>query len=206
MSKEKEDSLTPCEKLGYKVGDTFLKCKDDSGFRSGSLIELIKDDGSECPEFKLVSGFCSFDDNISFECLEYIKKVSSSGDEIPETAKSFSSVYKEVSDLVDSKSVTKPESGVKYDDGKLRYSLLPKETLDEVVKVLEFGSRKYAEDNWQKVPQARTRYYDAMNRHIQAWWNGEETDKETGCSHLAHAVCCSMFLMWFDKNKPVVSG
>lgn len=90
--------------------------------------------------------------------------------------------------------------GVKGDVGKLRWSLLPDGVVREVVKVLEFGAKKYQVDNWQKVPEPRTRYYDALIRHVEAWWLGERKDPESGCHHLAHAVCCGFFLMWFDEN------
>ena len=90
------------------------------------------------------------------------------------------------------------EKGVKHDIGKLRMSLLPIEPLTEVLTILEFGAVKYAPGNWQKVDNARTRYFDAAQRHILAWWQGEQTDSESGKHHLAHAVCCLMFLMWFD--------
>ena len=96
--------------------------------------------------------------------------------------------------------------GVKTDLDKRRYSLLPPKTLDEVVDVLEFGSKKYASNNWMYVENARTRYYDATLRHINAWWYGEQIDGETGLHHLAHAVCCLLFLMWFDLNKEVEHG
>lgn len=90
--------------------------------------------------------------------------------------------------------------GVKSDNNKRRYSLLPAGTINEVVDVLEFGSAKYADDNWQKVDNARTRYYNAALRHIDSWWDGEVKDDETGKHHLAHAICCLMFLMWFDLS------
>ena len=90
--------------------------------------------------------------------------------------------------------------GRKDDSAKIRYSLLPVGAINQVVQVLEFGSKKYADNNWQKVPNARTRYYDAVMRHIDAWWRGEKTDSETGLHHLAHAICCLMFLMWFDNK------
>lgn len=88
--------------------------------------------------------------------------------------------------------------GRKDDSSKLRYSLLPVGTVNQVVQVLEFGSKKYADNNWQKVENSRTRYYDAAMRHIDAWFNGDLKDNETGLHHLAHAICCLMFLMWFD--------
>lgn len=88
--------------------------------------------------------------------------------------------------------------GVKYDQGKLRWSLVPQGVMSQYVKVLEYGAAKYAPDNWQRVPQATTRYYDAAMRHISAWWEGEMDDPETGLPHLAHAMCCITFLMWLE--------
>ena len=88
--------------------------------------------------------------------------------------------------------------GRKDDSAKRRYSLLPSGTVNSVVDVLEFGSKKYADNNWQIVPDAKTRYYDAAMRHLDAWFNGAVKDSETGLPHLAHAICCLMFLMYFD--------
>ena len=89
--------------------------------------------------------------------------------------------------------------GVKHDSHKLRMSLIPNGTLAEVVKVLEFGAEKYSPDNWKHVDDARTRYFDAAQRHIMTWWdNDNQTDPESGRHHLAHAICCLLFLMWFD--------
>lgn len=94
--------------------------------------------------------------------------------------------------------------GRKDDKGKLRYSLVPWRTLEEVVRVLEHGAAKYGADNWRKVPDARRRYADAAMRHfvpyLRALIAGEDTadinkDAETGLHHLAHAVCCLLFLL-----------
>lgn len=92
------------------------------------------------------------------------------------------------------------KKGRKDDSAKRRYSLLPKGTVNSVVDVLEFGSKKYADNNWMKVPDAKARYYDAAMRHLDAWFNGDIKDAETGLPHLAHAICCLMFLMWFDSE------
>lgn len=97
--------------------------------------------------------------------------------------------------------------GRKDDSNKPRYSLLPTGTINQVVQVLEYGaSDKYEVDNWQKIPDARRRFYDAAMRHIDAWWNGEINDvdkdgvKGSQLPHLAHAICCLLFLMWFDNK------
>ena len=91
--------------------------------------------------------------------------------------------------------------GIKYDKGKPRPSLLPVDSLMEVVKVLEFGANKYGKDNWQDVAPP-SRYYDAALRHLFAWASGEAKDSETGLSHFAHAATCLLFLLYFDvKGK-----
>lgn len=87
------------------------------------------------------------------------------------------------------------EPGVKHDQGKLQYRLMPVVVLREIVKVLTFGAQKYAPDNWRKVENRRERYTDALFRHIEAWRAGERQDPESGCHHLAHAACCLVFLM-----------
>lgn len=92
------------------------------------------------------------------------------------------------------------KEGVKYDTGKVRWSLVPEGVMEEYIKVLEFGANKYAPDNWKHVPQATTRYYDAAMRHMDAWWQGEMDDPETGMCHLAHAMCCITFLMWLEAE------
>ncbi len=96
-------------------------------------------------------------------------------------------------------------SGQKFDTGKPSFSLIPPGTLVQVVKVLTAGAAKYNDDavtpNWQKVPNARSRYYDAAQRHLEAWWAGERNDSEWGSNHLAHAVVNLLFLMWFDGRE-----
>lgn len=91
--------------------------------------------------------------------------------------------------------------GIKYDSSKIRYSLIPLDALQETVKVLEFGAKKYAPDNWKYVDDAQARYWDAAMRHIVAYKLEDKTDSETGLSHLAHAICCLLFLINFDNQQ-----
>lgn len=46
--------MTPCEKLGYKVGDKFEVLNTDDGLDVGTIVELVEDDGSVCPTFVTV--------------------------------------------------------------------------------------------------------------------------------------------------------
>lgn len=92
------------------------------------------------------------------------------------------------------------QGGIKETVGKLRWTLMPWIALREVVEVLEYGSRKYSDDNWQKVEPHK--YKEAAFRHWLAYIDGEKTDPETGKSHLAHLMCDVLFLLWFDiKDK-----
>jgi len=90
--------------------------------------------------------------------------------------------------------------GKKADSGKDRWDLLPPVALRPIVQVLTFGSHKYGDNNWQKVPDARRRYYAALQRHITAWYEGEPNDSESGLPHLAHAGCCLVFLLWLEAK------
>ena len=91
--------------------------------------------------------------------------------------------------------------GKKYDTDKLKYSLLPKKVIEDVIKVLMIGEKKYGTDNWIYVDNGYERYYNACLRHLQAWYYGEKLDTESGISHIIHAICCLMFIDWKDKNE-----
>jgi hypothetical protein len=101
--------------------------------------------------------------------------------------------------------VTQPQTikveGVKFDNDKPQWSLMQWKALSQVVDVLTYGAKKYAPDNWKKVPNARQRYLDAGFRHFTAYAAGEKNDSETGLSHLAHAMCCLLFLLAFDLGE-----
>lgn len=91
--------------------------------------------------------------------------------------------------------------GKKYDNGKLEYGLLPPSALEDIVKVLTFGAKKYDRDNWRYVEDASRRYFDAAQRHLWQWKRGEAADEESGESHLAHALCCIMFLLEIENSQ-----
>ena len=89
---------------------------------------------------------------------------------------------------------------VKNDDGKLQWSLMPFEQLEDTVRVLMKGAVKYSRDNWKKCDDVN-RYKDALMRHVTAYIKGETKDPEDNLSHLAHAICNCLFLQWFDDKQ-----
>jgi len=83
--------------------------------------------------------------------------------------------------------------GLKFDKEKPDMYLLPPLATLEVGKVLTYGAEKYDAHNWRKLENLQERYTSAAMRHILAHMAGEKDDKETGLSHLAHAMCCLLF-------------
>ncbi len=90
--------------------------------------------------------------------------------------------------------------GRKDDAGKPRWSLIPTQALEDVVKVLTYGARKYGDDNWREVEDGPRRYYDAAMRHVVAHRQGIRLDDESGLPHLAHAVASLLFIMALERE------
>lgn len=93
---------------------------------------------------------------------------------------------------------TIPVVGMKHDSDKPQFSMLKAEALLELVKVLTFGAKKYSPDNWKLLANSQQRYFDAANRHLWQWKQGQKLDDESGYHHLAHAMASLMFIMQMD--------
>jgi hypothetical protein len=101
--------------------------------------------------------------------------------------------------LTDTPISTVTTGGIKHDSGKPGMNLLSREALEQIALVMDFGKDKYAAHNWRKG-FAWSRPLSAALRHIMAFNDGEDKDPESGLSHLAHAACCIMFLLEFEKT------
>ena len=95
------------------------------------------------------------------------------------------------------------KEAIKFDDGKLNWSLFPWDAAEEILKVLEFGASKYSPWNWaEKDGFTFSRLFNSAMRHFIAWfWRKEDKDPETGLSHLAHLGCNVLFLLHYILNK-----
>lgn len=91
--------------------------------------------------------------------------------------------------------------GHKDDAEKIRMDLLDPFAMRELSRVLTFGAKKYAPDNWRKGIKF-SRLIAALLRHTFAYMMGFNSDEETGLDHMAHAMCCCMFLIWLRRKKP----
>lgn len=92
--------------------------------------------------------------------------------------------------------MSEEKTGIKFDDDKDRWDLIPLGPIQQIVKVMTYGSSKYGDNQWQNLDNFNDRYFGACMRHLVAWRNGENSDPESGLSHLAHAACNLVFLMW----------
>ena len=105
-----------------------------------------------------------------------------------------------------------PVKGRKYDQGKPRYDLYPLDAYEGCTKVLTFGAQKYADNEWKNVPNAKSRYYAALIRHLNAQkehfdsgGTGLLLDEESGLPHLDHAQCCLIFIRHITNAEKTIT-
>jgi hypothetical protein len=92
-------------------------------------------------------------------------------------------------------------TGKKYDTNKLQWNLMDFTFLDEMVDIMTFGANKYGANNWQGLDNAEARYFAAAMRHLSTYHQGDDVDRESGISHLAHAAVNIMFLAYFQRKN-----
>ena len=92
------------------------------------------------------------------------------------------------------------KEGVKFDQGKLRMDLLPTDALEALARILTDGAEKYGARNWEKG-MAWSRSYAALQRHLLAWWGGQDNDPESGHPHLWHVLTNAVFLTSYQIRE-----
>lgn len=93
------------------------------------------------------------------------------------------------------------KNGLRYNEGKPRWSLVDFKSLEPMVKVLEFGALKYAPDNWKKGLSVKSTI-ESLLRHTFALLEGEMNDKESKLPHIGHILCNAMFISYLIENNP----
>ena len=91
------------------------------------------------------------------------------------------------------------EKGTRHNEGKPKWSLVDYKSIEPMIRVLEWGSEHYGPNNWKKGLDP-VEILESMQRHLAALMDGEELDKETNLSHMAHIQCNAMFYNYM-KNK-----
>lgn len=73
--------------------------------------------------------------------------------------------------------------------GKLPLHLWPTTATAMGCVAMLNGALKYGRSNWRRIGVKASIYVDACQRHLAAWFEGNETDEE-GVPHLSSALAC----------------
>ena len=97
--------------------------------------------------------------------------------------------------------IPEPKQALRYNQGKIKWSLVDWKSLEPMVRVLEMGAKKYAPYNWSKGMPV-TEVSESLLRHMFAYLDGELDDNESKIEHLGHVMCNCMFLIHIMREKP----
>lgn len=89
-----------------------------------------------------------------------------------------------------------------YKDNKVQWHLLDLTMLEGVVRLYEFGLKKYKRNSWKYIEDGEERCYSAAIRHLNLHRKGEELDKESGQMHIDAAIWNLLTMKYhYLKNK-----
>lgn len=96
------------------------------------------------------------------------------------------------------------ESALRFDDGKVDFTLIPVDAQEAEARVWSMGEKKYGRDNWTKLwgLETRVKVMKSIMRHGYAILRGEDLDPESGLPHAAHIRCnCAMLIRDYENRK-----
>jgi len=71
---------------------------------------------------------------------------------------------------------------------KAPLSCVPMTVVAELGVAMLEGASKYGRHNWREAGVRSSVYFDAAMRHLIAWWEGEDIDRESNMSHVIKAM------------------
>lgn len=96
---------------------------------------------------------------------------------------------------------------------KVPLSTISAPVLAEVGVAMLEGALKYGRHNYRVSGVRASVYYDAVGRHMMAWWEGEDDDPDSGLPHLAKAIAGLAVIRdsvirgnWIDDRPPKVAS
>lgn len=92
---------------------------------------------------------------------------------------------------------------------KAPLSTLSPQVMGEVGVAMLEGALKYGRHNYRVAGVRASVYYDACLRHLNAWFEGQDIDPDSGLSHIVKAMACLMVVRdsqlqdnWVDDRPP----
>lgn len=96
---------------------------------------------------------------------------------------------------------------------KVPFSCLSMPVMAEVAVAMLEGARKYGRHNYRKTKVSASVYIDASGRHISSFFEGEDTDPDSGINHIPKAIASLMVLrdaqmrgQMIDDRPPGTAG
>jgi hypothetical protein len=94
---------------------------------------------------------------------------------------------------------------------KLMWSVIPWRALRGTALAMLEGSLKYGRHNYRDAGVRASVYFDACQRHLLPWWEGEDLDPDSQLSHIDKAIATLLVLRdgmlhgnWQDDRPPRV--
>lgn len=90
-----------------------------------------------------------------------------------------------------------PDSNPKTTIGvtKVPLHLVPPSAKHFLALALEDGARKYGAYNWRDASISVSVYKSAAERHLDAFWDGEDLAPDSNIPHIAHAMACMALML-----------
>lgn len=92
---------------------------------------------------------------------------------------------------------------------KVPASTVPREVLAEVGLAMMEGALKYGRHNYREAGVRASVYFDAASRHLDAFYEGQDIDPDSGLPHIVKAIACLVVLRdsqfrdnWVDDRPP----
>ena len=90
---------------------------------------------------------------------------------------------------------------------------IPNRVMYELGLAMLEGALKYGGHNYRVAGVRASIYYDACRRHLDAFWEGEDIDPDSGLPHIVKAAACLAVLRdsqhmdnWVDDRPPQLPG
>lgn len=78
---------------------------------------------------------------------------------------------------------------------KVPLHLVPPSAKYYLALALEDGAGKYGPYNFREEAISISTYKAAMERHMDAFWDGEDIAEDSGVHHVAHAMACAALIL-----------
>lgn len=92
---------------------------------------------------------------------------------------------------------------------KVSLSVVPTPVIWEIALGMQEGALKYGRHNYRAIGVRGSVYYDATQRHLTDWWEGQDIDPQSQLNHITKALSSLTVLrdamirdMWEDDRPP----